>query len=241
MNKIKYMIGFVLCLMVIGIAAVTTNVIVNMSTPITSNSDDFLVYFSDVKVNGVKELNLVKNETTLMFDGEFSAIGDKKVISYDITNASKDYDAMITLNCTDSTNYLTITNSFDTNTVLSATNSRTGILTVELTTAVSEEVSQGVTCTINAKAVERTTKGNDSVASPLDKTMITFTIHGFSYTAYRWMTWGEWIESEFNSGQLYMNYGGIITDRATYPVTDSDGAVNADDYIVPDGEYFNYS
>ena len=38
-----------------------------------------------------------------------------------------------------------------------------------------------------------------------------------------------------------MNYGGSITDRATYPVTDNNGSVSADDYIVPDGEYFNYS
>ena len=241
MKKTKYMIGVMLCIMVIGIAAVTTNVIVNMSTPITSNPDDFLVYFSNVKVNGVQDLTLVRNEKTLMFDGEFSALGDKKVISYDVTNASKDYDAMITLNCTESTNYLTITNSFDTSTSLAATSSRTGTLTIELTTAASEETSQGVTCTISANAVERTAKANDSVADPLDKTTISFTIHGASYTAYRWMTWGEWVESDFNSGQYYMNYGGSITDRATYPVTDNNGSVSADDYIVPDGEYFNYS
>ena len=48
-------------LMVIGIAAVTTNVVGNMSTTINKNPDDFLVYFSDVLVDGIQDLSLVKN------------------------------------------------------------------------------------------------------------------------------------------------------------------------------------
>ena len=46
MNNLKREILFTLLFITIGIAVVTTNVVVNMSTPITSNPDDFLVYFS---------------------------------------------------------------------------------------------------------------------------------------------------------------------------------------------------
>ena len=155
MKKTKFMIGFTLLFMLIGIAAVTTNVIVNMSTPINQNPDDFLVYFSDVRVNGTQDLSLVENEQKLVFNGEFTAVGDKKVISYDVTNASKNYDAEILIDCTESTTYLNITNVFDVKNVLSARSSRTGTLTIELANAVSEEVSQDVTCTITANAVER--------------------------------------------------------------------------------------
>ena len=168
MKKTKFMIGFILLFMVIGIAAVTTNVIVNMSTPINQNPDDFLVYFSDVEVNGTQDLSLVKSEKELVFNGEFSAVGDKKVISYDVTNASQNYDAEILIDCTESTTYLNITNVFDMKNVLSARSSRTGTLTIELSTAVSEEVTQDVTCTITANAVERESQGSGDVGEPAE-------------------------------------------------------------------------
>ena len=150
--------------MVIGIAAVTTNLIINGTISIAKNPDDFLVYFSDVLVNGTQDLNLVESETKLVFNGEFSALGDKKVISYDVTNASKNYDAAISISCTESTEYLTISNSFDTGSNLSARSTKTGTLTIELSTAVSEETSQDVTCTINASAIERTSQGSGDVS-----------------------------------------------------------------------------
>ena len=167
MKKTKFMIGFVLLFMVIGIAAVTTNVIVNMSTPINQNPDDFLVYFSDVKVNGTQDLSLVDSETKLNFYGDFTAVGDKKVISYDVTNASQNYDANIIINCTKSNDYLIINNSFDTDNSLSARSTRTGTLSVELKNAVSEEILQDVTCTIEASAVEKENISNADVSLPV--------------------------------------------------------------------------
>ena len=166
MKNLKREILFTLLFITIGIAVVTTNVVVNMSTPIASNTDDFLVYFSDVKVNGTQDLSLVRNEKQLVFAGEFSAVGDKKVISYDVTNASQNYDANITINCTKSNDYLIINNSFDTDNVLGARSTRTGTLSVELKNAVSEEILQDVTCTIEANAVERTSIVFNSAFNP---------------------------------------------------------------------------
>ena len=120
-------------------------------------------------MNGTQDLSLVRNEKQLVFAGEFSAVGDKKVISYDVTNASQNYDAEILIDCTESTTYLNITNVFDMKNALSARSSRTGTLTIELSTAVSEEVSQDVTCTITANAVERDGLGSGDVGEPLEK------------------------------------------------------------------------
>ena len=167
MKNLKREILFTLLFITIGIAVVTTNVAVNMSTPIASNTDDFLVYFSDVKVNGTQDLSLVRNEKQLVFAGEFSAVGDKKVISYDVTNASQNYDANITINCTKSNDYLIINNSFDTDNVLGARSTRTGTLSVELKNAVSEEILQDVTCTIEANAVEKENISNADVSLPV--------------------------------------------------------------------------
>ena len=50
--------------------------------------------------------------------------------------------------------------------VLSARSSRTGTLTIELFTAVSEITTQDVTCTITANAVERDSQGSGDVGSP---------------------------------------------------------------------------
>ena len=81
MKKLKYEILFIILFMTIGIAVVSSNILFSGSTPIASNPDDFLVYFSDVKVDGVQDLSLVRSESSLVFTGEFSAVGNKKEIT----------------------------------------------------------------------------------------------------------------------------------------------------------------
>ena len=130
MKKLKYEILFIVLFMTVGIAAVSSNLLINGTTQLVSNPNDFLIYFSDVKVNGVQDLSLVEDEATLVFNGEFSVVGDKKEITYDVTNSSKNYDADIEISCTQSTEYLTITNDFDVESNLSARSTRSGALTV---------------------------------------------------------------------------------------------------------------
>ena len=156
MKNVKLQIFVALLFIAVGIAAVTTNLIGNVSTSIASNPDDFLVYFSNVEVDGKKDLSLVRNEKTLVFYDEFSAVGDSKVIEYVVTNGSRNYDAQLTFSCTESNQYLSIVNNFDVSEPLGAKSSREGILTISLTNAVGEETSYEVACTINATAVERT-------------------------------------------------------------------------------------
>lgn len=171
MTNPKRMIFFVLLFMVIGIAAVTTNVVISGSTNIANNPDDFLVYFSDVKVNGVQDLSLVKNEKQLVFNKEFSSVGQRVEITYDITNASKNYDASISIECTPSTEYLSIVNSYDSANNLGARQSKTGVLTITQSKSYTgADLTQEISCTINATAVERTSQGSGTVAAPLERT-----------------------------------------------------------------------
>lgn len=48
MKKLKYEILFTILFITVGIAAVSSNLLINGSTHIASNPDDFLVYFSYV-------------------------------------------------------------------------------------------------------------------------------------------------------------------------------------------------
>ncbi len=45
--------------------------------------------------------------------------------------------------------------------------------------------------------------------SELEKTMIRFTIDGASYQAEEGMTWGEWVESDYNNGNFVVNSSNI--------------------------------
>lgn len=170
MKNVKLQIFVALLFIAVGIAAVTTNLIGNVSTLIASNPDDFNVYFSRVLVDGKEDLSLVRNSKTLVFYDEFSAVDDKKVITYQVTNGSRNYDAQLSFSCTESNQYISIVNNFDVSEPLVATSSRNGTLTISLSNAVSEETSYEVTCTINATAVERTVKGPLGGDSPLVRT-----------------------------------------------------------------------
>lgn len=166
MKELKVQIFMTLFFVSIGIAAVTTNVVGNFNTSVASNPDDFLVYFSDVKVDGVQDLSLVKTKNVIEFSAEFSAIGDKKVVTYDITNSSTNYDAIVRINCNNFGEHLLVNNSFDTEKLLSARSTRSGTLTVELSSAVNEETTEKVICAISAEAEERTSVALNSAFNP---------------------------------------------------------------------------
>ena len=68
MVKTKNIIGVLFLLMIIGYATISTSLSAQINTNISINPDDFKVYFSNVLVNSVQDLSLVKNEQELVFD-----------------------------------------------------------------------------------------------------------------------------------------------------------------------------
>lgn len=155
MNK-KSLIALSILLFTIGFAAVATNLIINGTTNVVFNDANFDVYFSKAVENDKKNNKLIKDDTHITFNYNMSLVGDKYILDYDVTNGSKEYDASVSINCTNSTEYLSITNDFNTVDNLLATETRTGTLTVELIKAYSRESTDiEISCEITGTAVER--------------------------------------------------------------------------------------
>ncbi len=142
--------------LVVGFAAVTSTLVINGNARIASNDDDFDVYFSASFENGKKKNSLIKDDTHIVFDYDISMIGETYTLEYDVTNGSREYDASVSINCTNSTEYLGITNEFDEETNLLATETRKGTLKIELVKAyVGETTDVEVSCEIVGSAVSR--------------------------------------------------------------------------------------
>ena len=164
----KKTILLVVLLLAVGFAAVTTTLFINGTTNIGTNKDDFDVYYSKAKVNGVEDNTVITDDTHIVFTQEMKSVGETYILDYDVTNGSRNYDAELSMTCTESNEYLSVTNVFDTDTTLPATETRTGKLTIELIKGYVGETTKEVTieCTINANAVERNTL---SEGTPADK------------------------------------------------------------------------
>ena len=158
----------VVLLLAVGFAAVTTTLFINGTTNIGTNKSDFEVYYSKAKVNGVEDNTVITDDTHIVFTQEMKKVGETYVLDYDVTNGSRNYDAELSMTCTESNEYLSVTNVFDTDTTLLATETRTGKLTIELIKGYVGETTKEVTieCTISANAVERNTL---SEGTPADK------------------------------------------------------------------------
>ena len=161
----KKTILLVVLLLAVGFAAVTTTLFINGTTNIGTNKSDFDVYYSKAKVNGVEDNSVIQDDTHIVFTQEMKKVGETYVLDYDVTNGSRNYDASLTMTCTESNEYLSVTNAFDTDTTLPATETRTGKLTIELIKGYVGETTKEVTieCTINANAVERSSQGTNTV------------------------------------------------------------------------------
>ena len=159
--KNKKLIMLVLLIMIVGFAALSTTLYINGATNINANKDDFNVFFSDAYVNGAQDKSVITDDTHITFITELSTLGETYVLDYEVKNGSKNYDAELEMECTASSEYLTVTNDFDTDTILSSKNKRSGKLTLELTKSYSgEDMDVTITCTMTANAVERTSLGS---------------------------------------------------------------------------------
>ena len=150
----------IILLMAVGFAAVSTTLFLNGNTDILANQDDFNVYFSDAYVNKKQDKSVIKEDTVIEFNTEFNNIGQEYILDYEVTNGSKNYDAELEMNCVSSSEYLTVTNEFDDNTILESLDTRIGRLIVEQTKSYTgDDLEVTIKCTIDANASERTSLG----------------------------------------------------------------------------------
>ena len=168
MKKLKYEILFTILVMTIGVAAVTTNIILSGSTSIASNPDDFDVYFSNVRGSNERVTVYAQSERELKFNVDLKSSSEDGMAEFEVVNASSNYDASVSLNCNSSSQYISL-GYYLVDEIIPARNSTNGFVNVTLFKSYSgdDELKVDISCSISATAVERTTISNGEVSSPV--------------------------------------------------------------------------
>ena len=146
-------------ILVIGFASITSTLVIRGNLRVGINDKDFDVYFSNAIENSIENKKLIKDDTHISFTKDMSLKGETYELEYDVTNGSRNYDADIKINCTESNEYIRVENEFDESEVLEATKTRRGVLRIEVVKPYngSEEETKNIeiTCTIVGSALER--------------------------------------------------------------------------------------
>ena len=165
--KRKSIIAVTILLLAVGFAAISTTLIINGSTKVGENTDDFSVIFTAASLDGKDVYNSVVDDTKKIITFETSdlkTLNQKSVLSYEVTNNSANYDAEVQVNCKVKGNttakYTSIKNELKGNaTVIKAKETLNGTLTVTLNKVATEEVREEYVCTLTLNAVERDVLG----------------------------------------------------------------------------------
>ena len=163
-------------LMAVGFAAVSTTLYLNGNVSVTSNLDDYDVYYSNAKVNGVEDKTVITDDTHIVFTKEFKSVGDTFTLEYYITNGSRNYDSDVTMSCTSGNDYVTVTNNWVDHTIIESTTTKDGLLTLEMIKGYTgdSDLELRVECEITASAVERESLGTNTPADKVQQTVVLY-------------------------------------------------------------------
>ena len=165
--KKKASIVVTILLLAVGFAAVSTTLIINGSTKVSENADDFNVIFTKASLDGTDVYaNVIDNtKKTITFEtSDLKTLNQTSVLNYEVTNNSANYDAEVQVNCKTKENttakYTSIKNELEGNaTKVLAKEKLNGTLTVTLNKTATEEVKEEYVCELTFNAVERDTLG----------------------------------------------------------------------------------
>lgn len=163
MKKRKFL-WLIILVMCIGFAGISTVLYINGNTKISENIDDFDVYFSKAVLDGEDESGKLisdDNKTITFNTKDLTLGGDTSVLAYEVTNASRNYDAVVEISCT-KPEYVTLNVSEETF-IVEATNVKSGKVEVVLNKTALEPKEVKFTCNLNIKASERTELGNNEI------------------------------------------------------------------------------
>ena len=165
--KRKSAIVIAILIMCIGFAVISTTLIINGSTKVGENTDDFSVIFTSATLDGTDVYSNVIDDTKkiITFEtGDLKTLNQTSVLAYEVTNNSANYDAEVQVNCKIKDNttakYTSIKNELEGNaTVIKAKETLNGTLTVNLEKVATEEVKEEYVCELTFNAVERNALG----------------------------------------------------------------------------------
>ncbi len=168
MKNKKKIIGLVILVMAIGFAAISTTLIINGSTKIGENIDDFDVYFSEATLDGKNISNeaIGENGKVITYTTtDLKTVGQTSVLDFEVTNASKNYDANVSVTCdTVDSDYISVSLE-PTNFIIDATTTENGKVNVKLNKNSVEEQTITFKCKLTINASERTSLGNGSLST----------------------------------------------------------------------------
>lgn len=148
-KRYKVLIILLILILVFLIGTFTSPIVREI---ITNKSVDKTVqlFYSDVTVNGIKDMSIIEDKDTISFATTLKEKGEKYILKYEIKNSSKNFSATVKVNCTEGNEYIKVTNEFDTTKEMKALETRKGELTLELLkqNAEKEPKTLKVKCTI---------------------------------------------------------------------------------------------
>ena len=155
MKKTKYFIMLIICFIAIGIASLCVTLNVFGDVVVFSDIEEFKIYFSDVKVNNVSKMDMIKDGNKFFFTTTLNNLDEEYIITYDIKNDSKYFDANISLKCIGFDEYISITNEFDKE-IVKSFETTSGTLKVKKikTNSSSENRKYDILCTIETQPIE---------------------------------------------------------------------------------------
>lgn len=165
-------------MLAVGFAAVSATLVINGVVKLAFNEKDFDVYFSDATLNGEKKSEFISSDgKTLDFTTNvLNVVGDQATVYYEITNASREYDAQVKLTCDEFNNeYVSFTNVLNAE-VIKAGEKEDGVLVAELMNATVEDKEVRLTCQIEATPIERDSVVEDS---PNEGEITTYSLYGY--------------------------------------------------------------
>ena len=128
-------IVIVVLLLAIGFAAKTATLMIDGNSKILTDLNDFVVYFSNVIVDGESDPSLIsdsKNQFIFSSDTLISS-GDSQEFQYTIRNDSTQYDAEVSVECVpNSVIDISLSNNMP-NSYIEAGSEQDGIITIEAT------------------------------------------------------------------------------------------------------------
>ena len=200
-------------LLVIGFASITSTLVIRGNLRVGINDKDFDVYFSKAIENSIENKKLIKDDTHISFTKDMSLKGETYELEYDVTNGSRNYDADIKINCTESNEYIRVENEFDESEVLEATKTRRGVLRIEVVKPYngSEEETKNIeiTCTIVGSALERDILATNTPADKVKQCTLDDPL------VYKKGSW-EYRDNELKSKTVGIKIIGDTDDRYNY-------------------------
>lgn len=143
--------------MVVGFATISTTLFINGSSTISNKTEDFDVYFSDAYIDKIQSLEAIsKDKKTITF--ETSSLinkNEKSILEYEVTNASHQYDAGVSINCVPEENDLIKIETTIEKDVIEARSKVNGQVMVRLKEDSSGENRIEFSCTLQVSAIER--------------------------------------------------------------------------------------